>query len=62
MLKCLKFNIFIIKKRAYYDQYGVKYTSIVPCNVFGPYDSFNLEDSHVLPGLIHKVYNAKRKF
>lgn len=45
--------------RGYYDQYGKKYTSVIPTNVFGPHDNFNIEDGHVLPGLIHKVYNAK---
>jgi GDP-L-fucose synthase len=39
----------------------MKYTSIIPTNVFGPHDNFNIEDGHVLPGLIHKCYLAKRK-
>lgn len=34
------------------------FTSIIPTNVYGPYDNFNLEDSHVIPGLIYKAYNA----
>jgi GDP-L-fucose synthase len=34
------------------------FTSIIPTNVFGPNDNFNLEDGHVIPGLIHKAYNA----
>ena len=33
---------------------------MVPCNVFGPYDNFELQDSHVLPGLIHKTHTAQR--
>jgi GDP-L-fucose synthase len=49
----------MIDLRGYYDQYGVKYTSVIPTNVFGPNDNFNIDDGHVLPGLIHKVYNAK---
>jgi nucleoside-diphosphate-sugar epimerase len=48
--------------RGYYEQHGLRYTSVIPTNVFGPYDNFNLEDGHVLPGLIHKVYDAKSKF
>jgi len=32
---------------------------VIPTNVFGPYDNFNLDDGHVLPGLIHKIYDAK---
>ena len=34
------------------------FTSIIPTNVFGPNDNFNLEDGHVVPGLIHKAYTA----
>lgn len=34
---------------------------MIPTNVFGPHDNFNLEDGHVLPGLINKVYTAKSK-
>ncbi len=49
-----------VLNKGYYDQHGLKYTSVVPTNVFGPHDNFNLEDGHVLPGLIHKVYTAKR--
>ena len=33
---------------------------MVPCNVYGPHDNFNLEDGHVIPGLINKAYEAKR--
>lgn len=54
-------NYFVFQ-RGYYDQYGLKYTSVVPTNVFGPYDNFNLEDGHVLPGLIHKVFDAKSDY
>jgi len=49
-----------IQNRAYYDQYGVKFTSVIPTNVFGPHDNYNLEDSHVLPGLTHKCLLAKK--
>ena len=51
-----------VLNKGYYDQHGLKYTSVIPTNVFGPHDNFNLEDGHVLPGLIHKVYTAKSKF
>lgn len=34
---------------------------MVPTNVYGPHDNFDLEDSHVIPGLIHKLYLAKQK-
>lgn len=44
--------------RAYNDRYGCNFTSVIPCNVFGPYDNFNLKSSHVIPGLMHKLYNV----
>jgi len=46
--------------RGYREQHGCNFTSVIPCNVFGPHDNFNIEDGHVLPGLIHKVYKAKQ--
>uniref|UniRef100_A0A914RNE0 NAD-dependent epimerase/dehydratase domain-containing protein n=1 Tax=Parascaris equorum TaxID=6256 RepID=A0A914RNE0_PAREQ len=33
---------------------------VIPCNVFGPHDNYNLEYGHVIPALIHKTYVAKR--
>jgi GDP-L-fucose synthase len=35
------------------------FTSVIPTNIFGPHDNFDLEDSHVVPGLMHKCYLAK---
>ncbi|XP_074059074.1 GDP-L-fucose synthase isoform X1 [Macrotis lagotis] len=49
-----------VQNRAYFQQYGCTFTAVIPTNVFGPHDNFNIEDGHVLPGLIHKVYLAKR--
>jgi len=49
-----------VLNRGYETQHGLKYTSVIPTNVFGPEDNFNIEDGHVLPGLIHKVYLAKK--
>ena len=50
----------VILKRGFEQQYGCKFTSIIPCNVFGPHDNFNIANGHVIPGLIHKAYIAKR--
>lgn len=47
--------------RGYNEQYGRRYTAVVPTNVFGPHDNFNFDDGHVLSGLIHKTYLAKSK-
>jgi len=49
-----------VMNRGYAEQHGAKFTSIIPCNVFGPHDNFNIQNGHVIPGLIHKAYNAKR--
>ena len=43
----------------YYHQYGNNFISIMPNNLYGPYDNFNLETSHVLPALIRKFHEAK---
>lgn len=49
-----------VQNRGYHDQYKRCYTSVIPTNVYGPHDNFNIEDGHVLPGLMHKVYLAKQ--
>ena len=49
-----------VQNRCYADQHGCKWTSVVPTNIFGPHDNFSIDEGHVLPGLMHKVYKAKR--
>jgi len=49
-----------VQNRIYNSEYNCKFTSVIPTNIYGPYDNFHLEESHVIPGLIHKLYNAKR--
>ncbi|MCE1189544.1 MAG: GDP-L-fucose synthase [Ignavibacteria bacterium] len=44
---------------SYYKQYGCNYFSVMPTNLYGPYDNFNLETSHVMPALIRKFHEAK---
>lgn len=39
---------------------GLNWISVVPTNLYGPHDNFNLESSHLIPGLIHKAYLAKK--
>jgi GDP-L-fucose synthase len=46
---------------AYNYQYGRKYTSIMPTNLFGPNDNYDLNTSHVLPALIRKAHDARIK-
>ncbi|RGB42014.1 hypothetical protein C1646_684288 [Rhizophagus diaphanus] len=48
------------QNKAYHDQFGDNFTSVIPTNVFGPHDNYDLQDSHVIPGLVHKCYLAKK--
>ncbi|PSN34327.1 GDP-L-fucose synthase [Blattella germanica] len=50
-----------IANRGYHEQHGCMFTSVVPCNVFGPHDNFSLQSSHVIPALIRKLYDAIEK-
>ena len=45
--------------QSYNRQYGTTYFALMPTNLYGPYDNFNLETSHVLPALIRKFHEAK---
>ena len=47
--------------KAYQEQYGDNFICVIPTNIYGPYDNFNLENSHVIPALIHKCYLAKQE-
>ena len=44
---------------SYNRQYGTDYRSIMPTNLYGPNDNFHLENSHVIPAIIRKIYLAK---
>ena len=44
---------------SYNLQYGTNYISVMPTNLYGPNDNFNLETSHVLPALIRKIHLGK---
>jgi len=48
-----------VQSRAYRDQYGCNFVTVVPCNIYGPHDNYNLDSGHVIPSLIHKCYLAK---
>ncbi len=47
--------------QAYRSQYGHKWISAMPTNMYGPGDNFDLENSHVLPALIRKLHDAKTR-
>jgi GDP-L-fucose synthase len=46
--------------QAYYQQYGFKAISLMPTNLYGPNDNFDLETSHVLPAMIAKFHNVMK--
>ena len=54
-------KIAAIKLCKYYnEQYGTNYISVMPTNLYGPGDNYDLETSHVLPALIRKFHEAKQ--
>jgi len=46
--------------RFYRKQYGVDFISAMPTNLYGPHDNFDLQNSHVIPALLRKFYEAKK--
>ena len=46
--------------QSYNKQYGDNFVCVIPTNIYGPHDNFNLQDAHVIPALIHKCYLAKQ--
>ena len=44
---------------AYRRQYGVRYIAVMPTNLYGPNDNYDLKDAHVLPALMRKFHEAK---
>jgi len=49
-----------IQIRAYREQYGLEYVSVIPTNIYGINDNFSLGSGHVIPMLLHKMYLAQR--
>jgi GDP-L-fucose synthase len=49
-----------VMSRAYNQQYGCNFTTVIPTNIYGPHDNFNLQEGHVIPGLMHKCMLAKK--
>jgi len=46
---------------AYRDQYGCNFISVMPTNLYGPNDNYDLNNSHVLPALIRKFHEARKE-
>ena len=49
-----------VLSKAYQEEYGDNFICVIPCNIYGKHDNFSLDDGHVIPGLIHRCYLAKR--
>ncbi len=49
-----------VQSSAYRKEWGCNFNVLIPTNIYGPNDNFNLTEGHVLPSLIHKCYLAKQ--
>jgi GDP-L-fucose synthase len=49
-----------VLNRCYKDQHGCTFTSVIPTNIYGKHDNFNIQDGHCIPGLMHRCLQAKR--
>ena len=49
-----------VQSRMYRSQFDQKFVTIIPTNIYGKHDNFNLEDAHVVPALINKFYLASK--
>ena len=45
---------------SYNFQYGLNYKCLMPCNLYGPGDNYDLSQSHFFPALLRKIYDAKK--
>jgi GDP-L-fucose synthase len=53
-------RILEIHSRLYREQYNDNFICIIPTNIYGKHDNFDVKDGHVIPALIHKCYLAKQ--
>jgi len=54
-------KMLLVQAQAYRQQYGLNAIFLLPVNLYGPRDNFDLESSHVIPALIRKCVEAKRQ-
>ena len=52
-------KMLLVQSQAYREQYGFNSIYLLPVNLYGPRDNFNLETSHVIPALIRKMIDAE---
>lgn len=48
-----------VQSRAFRQEFGTNFITLVPSNIYGPGDNWNILSGHVVPSLIHKIYHAK---
>ena len=53
-------KMMLVQSQAYRDEYGFNSIFVLPANLYGPGDNFDLETSHVIPALIRKCVEARR--
>jgi GDP-L-fucose synthase len=53
-------KMLLVQAQAYRQQYGLDAIYLIPVNLYGPHDNFDLHTSHVIPALIRKCIEAKR--
>jgi len=53
-------KMMLVQSQSYRDQYGFNSIFLLPANLYGPGDNFELETSHVIPALIRKCVDARR--
>lgn len=54
-------KMLVIQGVAYRQQYGLESITLIPSNLYGEHDNFNLEQAHVIPALVRKFYEAVRE-
>jgi GDP-L-fucose synthase len=53
-------KMMLVQAQSYREQYGFNTIYLLPANLYGPFDNFDLETSHVIPALIRKCVEARR--
>lgn len=53
-------KMIIMQSIAYKEQYDLNSITLIPSNIYGEYDNYNLSDSHVVPALVRKFFEAKK--
>ena len=54
-------KMMLVQSQSYREQYGFNSIYLLPANLYGPFDNFDLETSHVIPALIRKCTEARRE-